>query len=399
MKLAFITTSFPKFQNDSHAPWILSIAKSLVNDGHDVTVHTPASWDLNKKDTFDGVNVVRFRYMTKSWERVAYGANIPANVANSYKALIAFPFFMLGFLIAAIRSLSNIDIVHAQFGYSGVFAAFAGMLRCSKAPLFVSFYGRDVSHVTKFPLFYKFLFYRATKILVLSKDMADRMENQGCDSSKLIVHHLGVDCSVFKPDKIKKQNDITRFLLVANFVEKKGIEIAIEATSILIKKNCNIELVLVGRGPLEKKLKTKVYDEGLSKNVFFVNNYETTDPRLTVLDAMKAADVFLLPSVSSKNDYGGTPIVLMESGAVGLPAITTENAGNSEIVLNGVTGEVVKEGDVGAIVSAMQYFIENPKYCQDMGKNARNHILRHFNLNKQVEDLQAIYENNMTNHI
>ena len=57
MKIKFLTTSFPKFQNDSHAPWILSMAEKLVSKGHKVSVYSPSNYDLKGDVFFNGVKV------------------------------------------------------------------------------------------------------------------------------------------------------------------------------------------------------------------------------------------------------------------------------------------------------------------------------------------------------
>jgi len=172
------------FQEDSHAPWILSIAKDLVGRGNEVRVVAPSATSLPPQDNFDGVEVKRFRYMIKSLECVAYGANIPANVASSYRAKFSFPFFAAGFLLSAYRDLDAADIVHAQFGYSGVFSAVAGILKKKKLPLIVSFYGRDVAHASKHGWLYRYLFKRANRVLVLSKDMYEGLVTAGCPKDK-----------------------------------------------------------------------------------------------------------------------------------------------------------------------------------------------------------------------
>jgi len=181
------------------------------------------------------------------------------------------------------------------------------------------------------------------------------------------------------------------FLIVANLVEKKGISIAIDAFAQVSQRYDNVGLRIVGRGPLEGALRAQAKTLAIEDRVIFINNYESTDPRGCVRDEMRNADVFVLPGITAPYDYGGTPIVLMEAGAMGLPSITGNNAGNAEIIQHEQTGLVVPEDDAEALGTAMIELIEDPQRRIDFGKAARAHIDEEFNEQKQCERLEAIY--------
>ena len=386
IKINFLTTTFPKFIGDSHAPWILNMAQRLYESGYEIQVITPSAYDLKDNEIFKNVKVCRFRYFIKNFERVAYGANIPANLASSNSAKFIFPFFVIGFICAAFKSIKKTNIVHAQFGYSGLFVALAHILKKSKTPFFVSFYGKDIAQAKKFKFLYKFVFMRANLIFVLSKDMEKELISAGCPENKIKIHHLGIDCREFNKNKYfcsRKQNHI-HLLVVANFVRKKGIDKIISAFSLLDNFSHEVRLKIVGRGPLENYLKNQVLNLGLREKVEFINNYELSNPRQYVIDSMSKADIFILPGFFSKDDYGGTPIVLMEAGAMELPCITTMNAGNAEIVINSKTGIVLPNQDSIKIADAINYLIDNPQKRINYGLNARKYILKNFNLDKQI---------------
>lgn len=393
-KIKFLTTTFPKFQGDSHAPWILSIAERLINYGYKVEVITPSSYDLKRFERFGKVEVYRFRYFWKKFEKVAYGANIPSNLAKSNVAKCVFPFFIFGFLFAAFRSLKNTDAVHAQFGYSGLFVSLAHFIKRSKQTFFVSFYGRDVAEAMKYKFLYKLLFRRANLIFVLSEDMKKVLIKSGCPKDKIKVHHLGIDCKSFSNNKKTKIRVKREFLLlvVANFVKKKGIDKVINSLSLINNSSYDIRLKIVGRGPLEDYLKNLVFNLGLDGNVDFINNYLLENPREYVINIMKNADIFILPGDISRDDYGGTPIVLMEAGAMNLPCITTNNAGNNEVVIDKKTGFVLPNQNIKKIAETIDYLVVNHKERIQLGKNARKYIKKNFNINDQIIELISLYE-------
>lgn len=392
MRVAMFTTSFPKFPTDSHAPWILAMAEAIARQGHGVKVVCPSATDIPANDCFGSVKVVRFRYMFKPMECVAYGANIPANVASNFRAKLSFPFFILGFFLSGVRDLYESDIIHAQFGYSGVFAALTSMIVRRETPLLVSFYGRDVAHAFKHRHAYRLCFRRARRVLVLSEDMKQTLNRAGCPNEKLIVHHLGVDCERFDGNRMPSPAGLVSFLIVANFVPKKGISNSIESFARLARERDDVCLKIIGRGPLETALKRRAVEHQVGDKVRFINNYETEDPRGCVLKAMRRADIFILTSVTAADDYGGTPIVLMEAGAMGLPTITTANSGNAEIVCHRKTGLVVPENDPDQLYHAMKLLVQSPEKRKEYGTAARNYIYHEFNEKTQMQRLEKLYE-------
>jgi len=228
--------------------------------------------------------------------------------------------------------------------------------------------------------------------LVLSEDMRQGLLAAGCPAEKLVVHHLGVDCSQFELYERGVERGLVRFLIVANLVKKKGISVAVAAFAKLAEERDKIHLEILGRGPLESALRLQVNALGIAKQVSFINNYEDPDPRGQVVRSMREADIFLLPGITAPGDYGGTPIVLMEAGAIGLPTIATANAGNSEVVRDGVTGMIVPENNVEAFYVAMKRLADAPSTRQEFGLAARAFILKEFNEVEQIQRLARFYK-------
>lgn len=246
------------------------------------------------------------------------------------------------------------------------------------------------------PRFYGYTFKNADKILVLSEDMKQSLLALGCSEEKLMAHHLGVDLQEFDGAVKEVDANTVNFLVVANFVPKKGIDLAIHAFYKLINNPENsgkqLTLKILGRGPEEAKLRKLVDDYSLQDKVVFVNNYQDRNPRAVVVAEMRNADVFLLPSATVADDYGGTPIVLMEASAMQLPVITTADAGNAEIVLHDQAGFLVEQNNMSQLAEAMQILVDQPLLRRQLGKKGRQYIEESFNQSKHVLGLEKIYE-------
>ncbi|MBN8457179.1 MAG: glycosyltransferase family 4 protein [Verrucomicrobia bacterium] len=97
-------------------------------------------------------------------------------------------------------------------------------------------------------------------------------------------------------------------------------------------------------------------------------------------------DVFVMIS-----DPAGCPNASLEALAAGLPVIATDVGGASEQVLDGVNGRLVPARDIGAFARAMVDLAHDPERRQAMGDAAREHIRRHFMLERMTLDYLKLF--------
>jgi len=206
--------------------------------------------------------------------------------------------------------------------------------------------------------------------------------------------HIGIDLDVFNADKnMQKEPDTIEILIVANFVEKKGILNAIYAFAKLTDNNNNTHLTILGRGPLKEKIHDLIYELKIENSVSVIDNYATANPRKTVQEHMQKCDIFLLPSIRDKTgDCEGTPVVLMEASACEKPCITTNHSGNPEVIIHNETGLVVPENNILELAKALDILVNNHDLRLKFGKKGREHITLEFNKNEQSKKMIEIYE-------
>ena len=147
-------------------------------------------------------------------------------------------------------------------------------------------------------------------------------------------------------------------LFVGRLVYYKGVEVLLEA----LARVPSLSLLLVGTGPLEKKLERQARKLGISSRVRFIPPVEDTlYPAL-----FSRADFFVLPSVSPSEAFG---LSLAEALASGLPAISTElGTGTSYVNRHGETGLVVPPRDPAALAEAMRNLCDFPGKAHSMGE-------------------------------
>lgn len=143
----------------------------------------------------------------------------------------------------------------------------------------------------------------------------------------------------------------------------------------------NHHLLIVGEGPLLASLQDLCKTLGLDKRVSFLGR------RTDVPDLMSAADAYLMSSA-----YEGLPMVLLEAAATELPMVATDVGGNREIVLEGQDGYLVKPHDSEALAKAMQKLSAlEPAKRQEMGQRGREHVVATYDLDKVVNQWEALY--------
>ncbi len=141
------------------------------------------------------------------------------------------------------------------------------------------------------------------------------------------------------------------------------------------------QLAILGAGPLEIELRQMAVALGLGKRVRFAGFCPN------VARWMQAADGFVLSS-----RYEGLPMVLLEAGACGVPAVATDVPGSREVIVKGETGWLAPAGDPEGLAAAMNWLIHTPvKERRAIGERARQHVIRNFSLEAVLDRWEALY--------
>ncbi|CAK8582482.1 glycosyltransferase [Priestia megaterium] len=169
---------------------------------------------------------------------------------------------------------------------------------------------------------------------------------------------------------------------------QKNQRLLIEAFAIVYKANKSLKLSLYGEGDEENNLKILVKNLGIEEAVTFKGRVSN------VIEALISTDLFVLSST-----YEGMPNALMEAMAVGLPCISTDcPTGPKDLIQNMKNGILVKSNDVSELVSAINYCIENPLFCKQVGRAANRKMKEEFQTNiivdKFIKEINELIEGN-----
>ncbi len=120
------------------------------------------------------------------------------------------------------------------------------------------------------------------------------------------------------------------------------------------------ELIIIGSGPEEDKLKRLVHDLHLENQVRLVGALEQPSPYY------RAADLLVLPS-----EHEGFPHVVLEAMQEGLVPVAFRVGGNPEIIEDGRSGVLVPWGDFAEFRSAVVTLLLSPEKRKEMAAGAR----------------------------
>ena len=229
---------------------------------------------------------------------------------------------------------------------------------------------------------------RAAAVVTLWSGSADTVTTHfRVPRGKIHVIPNGVPTGDFRPvarderrvrrAQLSLHPDRPTLLSLGALVPEKGVDLAIDAVGAV----ANVQLLVAGDGPERERLEARATLVAPGRVVFAGS---VADP----LTAYAVADVVVLASRGGDS----MPAVLIEAGLMGLPAISTPVEGIPEIVINGVTGELVPIGSVPVLAEAIERLTTNPDRAAELGRAARAHCVERFDIDEVAAQWLVVLE-------
>lgn len=256
------------------------------------------------------------------------------------------PFFQLLSLLFHLSWIKkqHFTAIIASWGFPDAVAA-SMLNQFLKLPFFVKVHGTDVNENSKFPtrsrLMKKWL-NKARTIFCASQALANILSKQGIEEQKLVVNYNGVNSKIFYPllEKPYRQH----FVFVGSLISTKGCNELLSAFIKIKKKFPEMELDILGEGPMKSLLAEKISLHELCGSI----RLRGSVPLPEVAEYIRQANILVLPSYRE-----GVPNVLLESFASGTPVISTRVGGIPEVVNENV-GLLVDAKNEQQLASAME---------------------------------------------
>ena len=212
------------------------------------------------------------------------------------------------------------------------------------------------------------------------------IEAYNIPAEKVTLIYQGTDTKRFRHSDDAWQDAQIRYPLPSNaspilgsigsFETRKGHLVLFEALQMLINSTLpHLHLMMVGDGPDEAMLKQRVEMLGLEQHISF---FPFTDEPHAIFERI---DMTVLPSLNKE----GLPNVLLESMSMGVPVVSSNIGGVSEIVIEGETGYMVTPGNASMLASAIRKVWANQVNYQEMKDKARQAMVSQFEKGTQFE--------------
>tara|TARA_B100000315_G_C14584917_1_gene592485 strand:- start:354 stop:1460 length:1107 start_codon:yes stop_codon:yes gene_type:complete len=211
------------------------------------------------------------------------------------------------------------------------------------------------------------------------------------ESDKNLCIHNGFDFSrlenLSSTGLTKIKYDInTKYIvgMVARFGGLKDYFVYIKAALKIMDRRNDITFLCVGDGPNRKMVESMVPIKSKTKILFSgrINNIE---------DIVSIFDVCILTN-NTKGHAEGISNSIMEYMSLGKPVIATKAGGNTELIIDKVTGFLIKPFDAVVLAEKIEILLADKQLRTKMGHSGKERLKQYFSMNMMVEKYIDLYK-------
>ena len=210
-----------------------------------------------------------------------------------------------------------------------------------------------------------------------------------CSTPIYCIYH-GIDLNLFKLSGLGHSTDTKMFKLlsVARITEKKGLSTVYRALALLRDAGIPFHHTLIGDGDDKEKILSLIQNLGLAGHCSCLG----TQTHEEVLRQFRQSDLFVLGcEIAENGDRDGIPNVLVESLAMGVPALSTDVSAIPEILVNGETGITVRPREPQAMAEAMQRMLTDHALRQHLITCGKEYVQANFDNSLWIKQLAQIF--------
>ena len=384
MKILMLTWEYPPRVIGGIARVVYDLSKTLLKDGHDVTVVTYREGDAPYFEDDKGVKVYRVdNYMINPNNFIDWIMQLNFNLVAKANELIA--------------KEGNFDVIHA---HDWLVAYAAKTLKNSfNIPIVATIHatesGRNSGIHDETQRYINdtewMLTYEASEVIVNSNYMKNELQRLfGLPYEKINVVPNGVNLNLFNGVE-RDYNFRRRFamdnekiiLFMGRLVYEKGIQHLIAAMPKILNGYHDSKLIICGKGGMLDELKAEANALGLGQKVYFAGYMNGKD----VQRMYKAADIAVFPST-----YEPFGIVALEAMLSENPVVVSDVGGLNEIVQHRENGMKSYAGNPNSIADSILELLYDHKLCADITKKAKNKVRNEYNWSKIAQDTHFAYQ-------
>ncbi|HLG14438.1 MAG TPA: glycosyltransferase [Blastocatellia bacterium] len=233
---------------------------------------------------------------------------------------------------------------------------------------------------------------RAARVVTVSQVFAGQLTRRGVEPERISVLHNSIDpgyaAAVSERDvsELRARLGITDrdkvILSVGRLSREKGHTDLVKALKYLVDQpsQVNAKLVIVGDGPERPRIERTAAALGIQDRIILAGRAGDARPYFAL------ADVFALPSHSE-----GSPNVLLEAMAAGVPVVATNVGGVPEIVTHNVSALLVRPHDPQSIAASIGLALADLELARGLTARARDQVITRHSPENRLLSLVKLY--------
>ena len=384
MKILMLTWEYPPRVVGGIARVVYDLSRTLLKDGHDVTVITYRDGEAPYFEDDKGVKVYRVD-------------NYMINPNNFIDWVMQMNFNMLAKANEIIAEQGKFDVIHA---HDWLVAYSAKTLKNSyNIPIVSTIHateaGRNSGIHDEQQRYINdtewMLTYESAEVIVNSNYMKNELQRLfGLPYEKINVVPNGVNLNLF--NGIERDYDFRRkyamdnekiILFMGRLVYEKGVQHLISAMPKILAGYHDAKLVICGKGGMIDELKQQVEAMGIGNKVYFAGYMSGKD----VQKMYKAADISVFPST-----YEPFGIVALEAMLSENPVVVSDIGGLNEIVEHKINGMKAYCGNPNSLADSIVELLYDYKLGSEITKRAKNKVRNQYNWSKIAQDTHFTYQ-------
>jgi glycosyltransferase involved in cell wall biosynthesis len=285
--------------------------------------------------------------------------------------------------IGKILTRHQVDLVHV---HSRRGADIWGGLAARKLGLPCVLSRRVDNHERSWAVATKYRLY--DHVIAISEGIRDVLIADGVAPNKVSCVRSAVDWERFQrpSDKagLAARFDLPEGAIVigiaAQLIPRKGHDVLLEGLSDLVPRWPTLQVLMMGRGPLESTIREQIRNRDLSRHVQLVGFVDDLEHVLPSLD-------FLVHPARTE----GLGVVLLQAASAGIAVIACDAGGMPEAVIDQQTGLLVPPGDAGALTTAIESLLSEPERAEAFGAKGRERMLASFSISAMAQGNVNVY--------
>ena len=202
----------------------------------------------------------------------------------------------------------------------------------------------------------------------------------GVDVAKFTSLELAQDAEALRTSLSIFETDLVLINIGRFSVSKNQKDTILAFEKLLAKKTRDLKLIFIGEGPEKARCAEFVSQIGLEEHVKFIGFEKNIEKYITISD---------LNVITSLRE--GLPRVVVEASLMAIPTVGYKVEGIAEIISDGKSGYIVKQGDFATLAKKITELLDDPEKRKAFGILARDVALSNWSHEAMNVRLRALY--------